>query len=591
MKKILVVFFSLLLVFLMVPVLPNAVYAADAPARDAHVVSPHTQLANLPTVEKMAKIPGAGKVVEGGLRAVEPKTFSDASAFVEDANLPKTGWIAIDADGDGFNWKEGTEFDGRMSSLSGTDNMAIYSESFDNNSGSVLTPDNWLISPAIQVPADTQLQFFVCGQDPSWCREHYGVFVSTTSQTDTTTFTKLYEETVTSGDFEGRAVDLTAYAGQTVYLAFRHFNVSDMFVLNLDGISFSKAGTTPVVPKTPPEIIRVFGQNRYDTSIEIGTFLIEQIRYQQENDNLVYPAAIIATGDNFPDALAGSALSTAEVAPILLISSKVPASVDAALSFIKTNVHPDGTIYILGGTGAVPASVEASLDELGYAYHRFGGQDRYETNLEVLELLNEEGELLYEDSDNIELLVCDGTNWPDAATASATGYPILLAPKKGFTDAQWDFIKKITEYDEAADTVGNKIYFDFIGGEGAVTAEVLNSVSKYELDGGESIRLAGANRAETATEVADFFAGDPKIVTFAYGVNFPDCISGGLLSWFFDSPILYGDSKNPTTYMNAGAPYVASNVSDWVYAFVYGGEGLVGDQFILDLFNASQQIA
>ncbi|MBQ1825206.1 MAG: cell wall-binding repeat-containing protein, partial [Firmicutes bacterium] len=101
-----------------------------------------------------------------------------------------------------------------------------------------------------------------------------------------------------------------------------------MFVLNLDGISFSKAGTTPTAP---PEIIRVFGENRYDTSIEIGTFLIEQIRYQLENDNLVYPAAIIATGDNFPDALAGSALSTAKVAPILLISNKVPASVDAAL--------------------------------------------------------------------------------------------------------------------------------------------------------------------------------------------------------------------------------------------------------------------
>ena len=194
----------------------------------------------------------------------------------------------------------------------------------------------------------------------------------------------------------------------------------------------------------------------------------------------------------------------------------------------------------------------------------------------------------YENNTCYFLLTASGL--PDGATASATGYPIILAPKNGFTPAQMDFIKEITEYDAETDTAGSKIYFDFIGREGAVSAAVLNSVSKYEADG-ESIRLAGANRAETATEVAAFFTDDPDIVTFAYGVNFPDCISGGLLSWMFSSPILYGDSKNPTTYLNAGAPYVAASVSDWVYAFVYGGEGLVEDQFILNLFEASLQIA
>ncbi|MEE3382697.1 MAG: cell wall-binding repeat-containing protein [Anaerovoracaceae bacterium] len=577
MKKILVVFFSLLLVFLMVPVLPNAVYA-DTPAANADVVKALAESNNLSLklFTNVKKIPGAsGEVLRGETKAPESITTN----CFHDATLPNDGWIAIDADGDGNNWMYAYDFADVFYSIDGEDGQCMTSASYINDVGA-LTPDNWLVSPKITVPASTQLQFYVGGQDRKWAKEHYGVFISTTSQTDTSTFTMLKEGTCTLGGsgFNGVAVDLSEYAGQEVYLAIRHFKCTDMYFLNLDGMSLAAAGTpVPDIPIVPPDIYRLAGENRYDTSLEIAGYLLKRLSAAK------YPFAIIATGDAFPDALAGSALSTMAGAPILLVSPKVPSTIDNAMAFIEKNVESDGIIFILGGEKAVPTTVEAAADELGVDVFRFDGSNRYETNLMVLSLM----EQVYEqDGDRIgKILVCDGTNWPDAATASATGLPILLTAKTGFNEDQWSFINYLTDYDEETDTVGNPIYFDFIGGEAAVPAAVYESVADYELLS-KSRRIAGANRAETAAEVAKAFNDyDPTMISFAYARNFPDCISGGLLAYVFDAPILYGDSVTPKPYMDADVPYIAKTYA-WA-AFVFGGEKLVSDEFINNVFLAT----
>ncbi|MBQ1654756.1 MAG: choice-of-anchor J domain-containing protein, partial [Bacteroidales bacterium] len=146
------------------------------------------------------------------------------------------GWTTIDVDGDGDVWANagmaGHESEG-----------CITSKSYDNNYGA-LTPDNWLITPAIELPSDASaidLQFYANGQDASYANEHYGVYVSTTT-TDPSAFTMLWAETMDAeggphrvqGVWGEKNTDLTAYAGQTVYIALRHFNTSDQFYLNVD---------------------------------------------------------------------------------------------------------------------------------------------------------------------------------------------------------------------------------------------------------------------------------------------------------------------------------------------------------------------
>jgi len=69
------------------------------------------------------------------------------------------------------------------------------------------------------------------------------------------------------------------------------------------------------------------------------------------------PVVYIATGLNFPDALAGAAAAGSLGAPLLLVTgTTVPAPTAAELARLKP-----GRIVILGGPGAVSDDVASQL--------------------------------------------------------------------------------------------------------------------------------------------------------------------------------------------------------------------------------------
>ena len=141
-------------------------------------------------------------------------------------------WTLIDADGDGHNWHYNTTFGGHNGSTG-----FVFSESYSSTLG-VLTPDNYLVSP--QVTLDGVVQFWACAQDANWAAEHFGVAVSTTGNTDPADFTTIQEWTMTAkaqGNWYQYTADLSAYAGQTGYVAIRHFNCTDMFYLDVDDVN------------------------------------------------------------------------------------------------------------------------------------------------------------------------------------------------------------------------------------------------------------------------------------------------------------------------------------------------------------------
>lgn len=161
----------------------------------------------------------------------------------EDFNngFPST-WYTVDADGDGHNWGNFA-----MTGHSGaeTDSCAT-SQSYTSADGA-LNPNNWLITPAISIPANSypMLTFWVCAQDANYPAEHYGVYVTTsTDYMNPNNYTLLFEETLDAnggsraqGAWKQKTAVLTAYAGQNVHIAFRHFNCSDEFYINLDDVS------------------------------------------------------------------------------------------------------------------------------------------------------------------------------------------------------------------------------------------------------------------------------------------------------------------------------------------------------------------
>ena len=162
------------------------------------------------------------------------------------------GWTSIDADGDGYGWiYEDSGSTPHMTPHAG--NGCMYSESYRNDSKGgntkekehnrgALTPNNWLVSP--QVELGGVMSFFATGQDADWAEEHFAVYVSTTGNQVANFTDAPLLETNSTGEYLEYIVDLSSYSG-TGYIAIRHYNVTDMFCLNVDDITIHPAGYTP----------------------------------------------------------------------------------------------------------------------------------------------------------------------------------------------------------------------------------------------------------------------------------------------------------------------------------------------------------
>ena len=158
------------------------------------------------------------------------------------------GWTIRDDDGDGYNWEWMEASGSNYNVYEGTHCMA--SASFQNSpfgGGTALNPDNWLISP--EFVAGNTVTFWYVGQDPDYAAETFGVYVIANG----TTSAELGHFTA-SNTYQQGSVDISAYAGQTVQVAFRHYGITDMFRLNLDLVEVSGGGSTPNTPVPPTTI-------------------------------------------------------------------------------------------------------------------------------------------------------------------------------------------------------------------------------------------------------------------------------------------------------------------------------------------------
>ena len=166
----------------------------------------------------------------------------------ETATFPPAGWNMLDADGDGQNW-----FHYAAEGAAHTGLYSAGSASWTSTAGT-LTPNNWLITPPIAVPAtgDYMVEYFAAGQDPLWPAEHYGFYVSTTG-TAPADFTLLLEETFEDAEWNYRMQNLSSYAGQTVHFAFRHFNSSDIFYMKIDDVAVREVPQDPTLSYSPAE--------------------------------------------------------------------------------------------------------------------------------------------------------------------------------------------------------------------------------------------------------------------------------------------------------------------------------------------------
>lgn len=185
--------------------------------------------------------------------------------------IPLT-WTTIDNDGDGYDWYGHINTGLYNYSTHSGDGVAA-SESFDNNGSVVLTPDNWLITP--QVDLGGTVSFWYANQ--STYPENLRVYVSTTG-TAIANFTSISEDITTNSDYQQFTYDLSTYAGHQGYIAIRHYNVSDQFILLIDDFDISSAGEWTELTTTSTSINL--------TNLDMETDYEVQVRADCDEDGL-----------------------------------------------------------------------------------------------------------------------------------------------------------------------------------------------------------------------------------------------------------------------------------------------------------------
>ena len=195
------------------------------------------------------------------------------NAFEDSFENGLANWTLVDADGDGNNWMGtyNSSWSGVLPAQDGSE--AAFSQSYINYVGA-LTPDNWMISTEFTVPTENAvLSWYHCASDPDYNEENYSVYVG--HGNDPSGYTEVvyngYPTNTVEGQYQNVTVDLSAYAGQDVQIAFRHHNVSDMYILILDNVVVSGEGDVPPVTPTPtPVTPPPAGENAFEDSFENG---------------------------------------------------------------------------------------------------------------------------------------------------------------------------------------------------------------------------------------------------------------------------------------------------------------------------------
>ena len=113
-----------------------------------------------------------------------------------------------------------------------------YISGSSSGSGTAVTPDNYLVSP--QVRLGGSISFYAGARNTSYCAEKFSVMVSTTDNTNASSFTTIATWTLSLSEAGYNStpytVDLSAYSGMG-YIAIRHYDCYDQWFLCVDDIT------------------------------------------------------------------------------------------------------------------------------------------------------------------------------------------------------------------------------------------------------------------------------------------------------------------------------------------------------------------
>ncbi len=302
--------------------------------------------------------------------------------------------------------------------------------------------------------------------------------------------------------------------------------------------------TTRTKAAVNPE--RIGGANRYDTSIAVS----------RNGWNATSDYVVIASGEDFGDALSAAPLAKKYNAPILLVSkdnldnqSDSASNLTNELSRLKAK-----KAFIIGGTGAVSSKVEDAIKNKGIEIERISGNDRYDTSVEIAKKVGA----------NNGVIIAKGDDFTDALSAAPIAaskeMPIILIPKDKVTDTLQNYLKN------------NNISKTYVIGD----KDIINDDVVKQFPNAE--RITGNNEYERNINTINKFSKDLKYDTvyFASRKGFADSLSGSALAALTASPIILVDENSEAKVKE----YIDSNIKDIGQVNVLGGEGVVNTSLL-----------
>jgi putative cell wall-binding protein len=299
------------------------------------------------------------------------------------------------------------------------------------------------------------------------------------------------------------------------------------------------------VPAHATAVSRIAGTDRYGTAAAIS----------RSSFAPGVAVAYVATGESFPDALAGAAAAAHDGGPVLLTARDVipPATLDEL-----TRLRP-ARIVVLGGPGVISDGVAATLAAKA-PVDRIAGADRYATAAAISAATNAPGVAV--------AYVATGAAFPDAlaggAVAGRDGGPVLLATRSGIPAAT------ATELGRLAPA-----RIVVLGGSSVLDDAVLAALRPFATTG-DVQRLAGADRYSTSVAVSRFAYGAGSETAFVTtGLAFPDGLASGPVAALVPGPVLLVAPDRLPAVVGAELARLAPS-----QVVILGGTGVVSDAVV-----------
>lgn len=331
------------------------------------------------------------------------------------------------------------------------------------------------------------------------------------------------------------------------------------------------------------ETQRFDGENRFGTAAQIAQQLVDDAAVETGTDPV--DTVLVATGEDFADALAGSTLSGFLNAPILLVATAPDAIPAETVDFLETN--PDITnAVILGQEAAVgPLVAQRLATDFGLDVQRIGGGNRFETSADIARYIADNGGEFGvapaggEGDPVPTAIVASGQDFPDALAAGVLGYqgthPIFLTPTA------------IAE-PEAIAALGD-LGFEQIVIAGGTQAVSTDSAAGFEAAGYPNLRVSGPTRVDTALEFAEFtrvvldqpFNFADETGALATGSSFADALTVGPLVASRGGDLVLANTAD-TFEIDPTSDYVAERCSAYGAAsdpfLIAGGSGAISTE-------------